>query len=255
MTRLLHLLLLSLLCAELPATELVLYTEENPPINYTQAGELEGMAVEVVRELLQRTDSRAQILSVPWARGYRMATTQPDVGLFVTVRTPERETLFRWVGPIISTSTTLYARSGEALPVTTLEEARQLGRIAVPRDWYSHQVLVRLGFSNLELVPKPHEMVRMTLLGRVPLMVYEDQLLPGLLQEVGAPPDALQPVHTFMRTSSYIAFSLGTDPMRVQRWQAALDAMKRDGSFARIHRRWFPDEPPAGLQADQDLLP
>ena len=61
------------------------------------------------------------MLSVPWARGYRMATTQPDVGLFVTVRTPERETLFRWVGPIISTSTTLYARSGEALPVTTLE--------------------------------------------------------------------------------------------------------------------------------------
>ena len=77
MTRLLHLLLLSLLCAELPARELMLYTEENPPINYSQAGELEGMAVEVVRELLQLTDSRAQILSVPWARGYRMATIQP----------------------------------------------------------------------------------------------------------------------------------------------------------------------------------
>lgn len=114
---------------------------------------------------------------------------------------------------------------------------------------------MRLGFSNLELVPKPHEMVHMTLLGRVPLMVYEDQLLPGLLKEVGAAPDALQHVHTFMRTSSYIAFSLSTDLALVRRWQAALDAMKRDGSFARIHRRWFPDQPPAGLRAERDLLP
>ena len=74
------------------------------------------------------------MLSVPWARGYKMATTQPDVGLFVAVRTPEREQLFHWVGPIVSTSASLYARSGEASPVTSLEEARQLGRIAVPRD-------------------------------------------------------------------------------------------------------------------------
>lgn len=255
MAGLLRLLILSLLCGELSAGQLVLYTEENPPINFSQAGEVDGMAVEVVRELLRRTDTRAQILSVPWARGYKMATTQPDVGLFVTVRTPERETLFHWVGPILSTSTSLYARRGEPLPVTSLEEARQLGRIAVPRDWYSHQVLQRLGFSNLELVPKPHEMVRMTLLGRVPLMVYEDQLLPGLLQEVGAAPDALQQVHTFMRTSSYVAFSLSTDAALVRRWQAALDAMKRDGSFARIHLRWFPDQPPAGLEAERDLLP
>ncbi|SDL43007.1 polar amino acid transport system substrate-binding protein [Pseudomonas indica] len=251
----LRLVMALLLCTDARAAELLLYTEENPPINFSHDGVPDGMAVAVVTELLRRTETRAEIKVVPWARGYKMATTLPNVGLFVTVRTPDRETLFRWVGPIVSTSTSLYARKGEPLPVSSLEEARQLSRIAVPREWYSHQVLVRLGFTNLELVPKPHEMVRMTLLGRVPLMVYEDQLLPGLLKEVGAPPDALQPVHTFMRTSSYIAFSLETEKALVQRWQAALDDMKHDGSFARIHYQWFPDSSPAGLKADQDMLP
>lgn len=44
----------------------------------------------------------------------------------------------------------------------------------------------------------------------------------------------------------YIAFSRGTDPGLVARWQAALDAMKGDGSYLAIYHRWLPGARPPG---------
>ncbi|MGH8354224.1 MAG: substrate-binding periplasmic protein [Pseudomonas sp.] len=246
---------LALLGPGAQAAELQLFTEENPPLNFSRAGRADGLASAVVEELLRRTGDTASIQVVPWARGYKMARTTPNAGLFVAVRTPEREALFKWVGPVVSTTTSFYGRRGAGLRIASLEDARRVAHIAVPREWYSHQVLRGLGFGNLDLVPKPHEMARMILHERAALMVYEDQLLPSLLAEIGASMAEVERVYTFMRTSSYIVFSLGTADALVQRWQRALDEMKGDGSFARIHGQWLPGEPPPGLVADKDLLP
>lgn len=245
----------AMLAAAGPAWALDLYTEENPPINFSRDGKLAGLAVEVVQELLRRTHTTAPIHIVPWARGYQEARTHPDVALFVAVRTAEREPLFKWVGPVVTTTTSFYAKRGSTLHLTDLNEARALPRIGVPREWYSHQVLRQVGFQNLEQVSRPHEMARMLAYGRIPVMVYEDQLLPGLLAQVGMKPDEVVRVYTFMRSSSYIVFSLGTPDAVVQQWQQALDGMKQDGSFARIHERWLPGEPLPGLVAEPDILP
>lgn len=228
-------------CSWAAATELQLYTEENPPLNFSRDGQVDGLSVEVVRELLRRTGDSGTIYMVPWARGYMRAQSSANVGLFVTVRTPEREALFQWVGPLLSTTTSFYARRGSGLHIDSLERARQTATIGVPRDWYSQQYLEREGFSNLHLVSKPHSMLEMVLYGRIPLMVYEDQLLPSLMAELGASMTDLERHYSFMHSSSYIVFSLQTDARVVNRWQAALDDMRSDGSLARLHERWLPN--------------
>lgn len=253
--RLIRLAALALLCVNAQAANLRLYTEENPPINFSRNGQPVGLSVDVVKELLKRTHTMAKMEIVPWARGYRMALSTPNVGLFVAVRTPEREKLFKWVGPVSTSSTSFYSKLGSGMHIASLDEARAVAHIAVPREWYSHQILRSLGFSNLDLVPDPHDMANMTLHGRVPLMVYEDQTLPSLLAELHEPITAVERVYTFMKASNYIVFSLGTPDQVVQRWQQALDGMKRDGSFARIHAQWLPNEKPPGLVAEPDLIP
>ena len=237
----LRLLCISLLgCPLAMAAELQLYTEENPPLNFSRAGQADGLASAVVRELLRRTGDSASIRVVPWARGYRLAQGEANVGLFVAVRTPEREPLFHWVGPLLSTTTSFYARRGSGLRIASLEDASRVAGIAVPRDWYSHQFLQKEGFTNLVLQPKPHEVLRMTLYGRVPVLVYEDQLLPSLVAELGASMDDLKRLYGFMQSSSYIVFSKATDVQLVQRWQLALEQMADDGSLARLQQQWLP---------------
>lgn len=241
--RLLWLLLGWGLCLVVQAEPLRLYTEQYPPINFSQDGEATGMATEVVREIMRRTGQQAPISVVPWARGYQQAQVRPNTGLFVTMRTTEREHLFKWVGPLTRSVTGFYALRSAGLHIDSLEQARQFGAIVVPRDWYSHQRLLGLGFANLYPVGEPSQMVRMLKLGRVKLMVLDNLSLGIQLEQGGLPAEAVELLYSFMYSDAYIAFSPQTDEALIARWQAELDAMKADGSFAAIYHKWLPGEP------------
>ncbi|MFI8381500.1 substrate-binding periplasmic protein [Pseudomonas sp. NPDC079086] len=237
------LLFVSLLCVSLQAQPLRLYTEEYPPINFSKNGEPTGLATEVVQAIMQRTGQNAPISVVPWARGYQLALTRANTGLFVTMRTREREQLFKWVGPITRNVTSFYALRRSFLSINRLDEAREYGEIAVPRDWYSHQRLLAEGFSNLTPVTGPAQMVSMLKLGRVKLMVLDNLGLNALLAQGDIQADEVQLLFSFMHGDTYIAFSQQTDDALISRWQRELDTMKSDGSFAAIHQKWLPGEP------------
>lgn len=231
-------------CSGAPRAEpLRLYTEEYPPLNYSQAGETTGLATEVVREIMRRTGQSAPISVVPWARGYQQAQVRPNTGLFVTMRTSEREALFKWVGPLARAVTSFYALRSSALRLASLEQARQLGAIAVPRDWYSHQRLQAEGFANLYPVTGPAQLIRMLKRGRVKLVVLDNLSLNALLAQGGIQPGEVERLFSFMHSDAYIAFSPQTDDALVARWQAELDDMKADGSFTAIYHKWLPGEP------------
>ncbi len=237
------LLYVSLLCVSLQAQPLRLYTEEYPPINFSKNGEPTGLATEVVQAIMQRTGQNAPISVVPWARGYQLALTRANIGLFVTMRTREREQLFKWVGPITRNVTSFYALRRSFLSFKSLDDAREYGEIAVPRDWYSHQRLLAEGFSNLAPVTGPAQVVSMLKRGRVKLMVLDNLSLNALLAQGDIQADEVQLLFNFMHSDSYIAFSLQTDDTLVHRWQHELQRMKGDGSFAAIHNTWLPGEP------------
>lgn len=237
------LLFVSLLCVSLQAQPLRLYTEEYPPINFSKNGEPTGLATEVMQAIMQRTGQNAPISVVPWARGYQLALTRANTGLFVTMRSREREQLFKWVGPITRNVTSFYALRRSFLSISRLEEAREYGEIAVPRDWHSHQRLLAEGFSNLTPVTGPAQVVSMLKRGRVKLMVLDNLSLNALLAQGDIQADEVQLLFNFMHSDSYIAFSQQTDDALITRWQRELDTMKSDGSFAAIHQKWLPGEP------------
>ncbi len=230
--------LLLLFCLPLRAADLLLYTEEGPPLNFTRDGQLTGYAVEVVQEIQRRSGDQLRIEVVPWSRGYALAREQANVGLFSMARIAEREGLFQWVGPIMLSQNRFYTRKGSSLKLTSLEQAKGL-RIALPRQWYTLQYLTSRGFSDIFAVSSASKMVELFSKGRTDVLAVSDISLPMLLAEVGMRPDQVEAQYSFLQHQSYLGFSPATDPVLVARWQAALDDMKRDGSFGRIYQRWF----------------
>lgn len=236
-------LLFGSLCLTVQAQPLHLYTEEYPPINFSQNGQPAGLATEVVREIMRRTGQDAPISVVPWARGYQQALTRANTGLFVTMRTPEREPLFKWVGPLTRNVISFYSLTSSYLNLSQLEQARQFDEIAVARGWHSHQRLQAEGFTNLVPVNGPAQMVSMLKRGRVKLIVLDNLSLNTLLTQGEIRADEVQRQFILTHSDSYIAFSKGTDDALIQRWQTELDGMKADGSFTAIYHRWLPGEP------------
>lgn len=237
------------------AAELEVLTEEYPPITFTRDGKVTGLGTEIVEEIQRRVGSTSRIGVVPWARAYQAALSQANVALFTTMRTPEREALFRWVGPLTTVKAGLYARRGSGLRLETLGEAKAVHRIVVPREYWTHQILRAAGFSNLDTADTPERMVRMLLAGRASLMAADNQTLPEILAQVGASTKDVELIHTFSTSQSYVVLSLGTPEDTARRWQRALNDMKRDGSFARIYAKWLPGEVPPGLEPNPDAGP
>lgn len=221
-------------------TALRLYTEEYPPYNYTIKGKPAGLSVEVVMEVQRRLHMDTPIEVVPWARGYRAALSEPLVGLFVAARTAEREALFQWVGPVSATRAHLYARRGEQTGIRSLDDARKVPQIMVPREWYIHQDLRSRGFTNLQPVSTPADAMRMLLANRSVVIAMDESTVAETMRLAGLVSDPPEPVVKISEALLYIAFSKETPQELVQRWQQTLDEMKRDGSFASIHQRWLP---------------
>lgn len=243
------------LCTHVGAADLRLVTEENAPSSFTQNGRLTGLYVEVAQEIQRRIGNKDTIEVLPWARGYQIALKDPNVVLFPTTRSRAREPLFQWVGPVGTAITAFYAKRGAGIRINTLEDARAAPSILVPRGWYTQDQLRGLGFTNLELTTTPQQMVAMLLAGRAPLMYTMQTGLGELLEQSKARDTDIEQVYIVDKAQGYLAFSIKTPPEVIRQWQAALDGMKDDGSFATLYKRWFPGEPPPGIKPDPDVWP
>jgi ABC-type amino acid transport substrate-binding protein len=177
-------LIQSLACA---AADLTIITEESPPFNYTEHGKLTGVTTQVVQEITRRLNIADNIEVLPWAGGYKRLLTEPNVVLFTTARTQERESLFHWVGPIYVFRLGFYARKSDARRIDSLEAARQVGAIATYKDDFREQILKSLGFTNLDSSNSPQSNIRKLVSGRVDLWFFDN---------IGAPKVAQRPETT-----------------------------------------------------------
>ena len=228
------------------SARLTILTEESPPLNFLRNGEVGGLATEVVRALAKRTGTDASIRLVPWKEGYQALQERRDVALFSTVMTPARKPLFQWVGPLAVLDTNLYTRRGSGIAIANLDDARKLGRVATVAKYYSEQILQQEGFANVRSYPDRVATVRALLDGKVAALASSNLGMPAALETAGASMDAVENAFTLSTDLFYIAFAKDASPALVARWQEALDAMKRDGTFAGIYARWLPTETPPG---------
>jgi polar amino acid transport system substrate-binding protein len=229
------------------AAGLRILTEESPPLNFIKDGEITGLATEVVQELSKRTGTGGNIRLVAWQDGYQTLSEQPDVALYSTVMTAERKPLFQWVGPLAVLDTNLYALKGSGIAIANLDDARKVGRIATVAKYYSDQILAKEGFTNTRSYPNREATVRALLDGDVQLLASSNLGMPAALKKMGGSMDDVESAFTLSTDLFYIAFSKRTSPQLVTRWQDALDAMKRDGGFAKIYSKWLPTENPPGI--------
>ncbi len=250
------LLCLALLAgAAADAAPLRLLTEENSPSSFTRNGKLTGQYVEVAQEIQARIGNQEPIQVLPWARGYQAALNDANVVLFPTTRSAAREALFQWVGPVSTAVTAFFAKRGAGVRINDLADAKAASGVLVPRGWYMHDQLVRLDFNNLVPTNTPEQMVAMLVHGRAPLMYAMQTGIADLVGQAGARMSDIEPVFVMDKAQGYFAFSLKTPPDLVRQWQAALDKMKQDGSFATIYERWYPGEKAPGIRPDADTWP
>jgi len=211
---------------------LTFLTEQYPPFNYRENGRLEGISVYLLEEMMKRANldfRRDRIRLTNWTEGYRAALKKKNTVLFSATRTPERETLFQWVGPISPTKIVLIARRDRARKINAFDDLKTL-KIAALRDDIGEQLLARGGIKGKSVIIRnnPEDAIRLLEAGTVDAWAYEETAGLWLIRHVAADAGNFQSVYTLHEGELYFAVSRNTPREVVQRMQQALDDLKRE---------------------------
>ncbi|MDU9391703.1 ABC transporter substrate-binding protein [Pseudomonas sp. zfem002] len=241
LTRLALFLLLSFSATTQASEPLVLLTENFPPYNMSSDGksfarepEIQGIAADLVREMFRRADIPCSMtLRFPWTRVYQQAKDTPNHGVFVLARQPDREPLFKWVGPLGPDDWVLLARAGSALQLDNLEQAKGL-RIGAYKGDAIAESLQKSGLKPV-LVLRDQDNAKKLSTGEIDLWATGDPAGRYLARQIGM--TAFKTVLRFNGTQLYLALNRSVPDEVVNRLQACLEQMREDGfvdaTFAR----------------------
>ena len=230
--------------AEQPSdAALVLLTENFPPYNMAKNGKnfakdenIEGIAVDIVRETFKRAGIAYNLtLRFPWERIYKLALEKPGYGVFVMARLPDREALFKWVGPIGPDDWVLLAKADSKIQLNDLEHARRYKIGAYKGDAIA-ETLGKQGLNPIVAL-RDQDNAQKLMKGQIDLWATGDPAGRYLARQVGV--NGLKTVLRFNSAQLYLALNREVPDEVVAKLQAALDELRKSGRVDEIMARYL----------------
>lgn len=213
---------------------------EETSYSFLKDGKVAGVASEIVEQMLQLAGLDDYHLGIyPWARAYDMALLQPNVLIYPIVRTPTRESQFKWVGQLARIAPRFYKlRDQPDIVVSQLDDARRY-TIGVIRDDVRQQYLEEHDFSRMVVSANNAENFHKLLNHQVQLVVLPEREARVLADAAQIDFAQLQSVYSLDDLSSglYFAYSKGTSDDIVARTRAAFEQLKNAGGLAKADER------------------
>lgn len=223
-----------------PTTNLSYLSEEFRPYNYMEYGQPKGLSVDLLKLMWKEMGVEEQpIQFMPWPRAYEMAQSQSGIVLFATLRSPERENLFKWVGPIAMSRTLLISKNDSPLVMSSINDAAEK-TVGVVRDYASAVMLEKhTDILNIYTVATPEIAIRMLSSGRVDLISIEERAFVRIVKSMKKSLNDFKVVWLVTAATSYYALSKDTPDSLVARLQKACNVVRQGPKYDELVERYL----------------
>lgn len=204
-------------------------TEGYYPYTFKEKGIPKGISVNILKDIFSRYD-----IDVPddnfifgkWEDVYKRTLTQNGTALSILARSPERENLFRWTGPIDKTPIVIFCLRKSADKFKNISPSDM--KIGIITDDIAATALINTGGSDIVYSSDPQELIKMLETGTIDGLAYA--LMPGrqLINQYSSDPSSIVPVQTLKTYDFYIAFNHNTSSQLVQSFQDTLDLIRTE---------------------------
>ncbi|MBT4287530.1 MAG: transporter substrate-binding domain-containing protein [Deltaproteobacteria bacterium] len=239
MKKILLLVCFLLLGATIYAEEKInLMAELLPPYQYYNENKvLTGISIEIINKLKTEINSTVPIKIVPWSRGLKITKKKKNSALFSMLKTPDREKLFKWVGPLVEFSVVFFKKKGSPIVLNSVEDAKKIKRIGVTKNVANHEMLMAMGFKNLDVIQSgaDEKNIKKLVKGRIDL--WPTTYFGGLYNAKRLGYEGqIEPITCFsvFEGHLYLVFNLETADDTVSKWQAALEGLRLNGTLEKI---------------------
>ncbi|PCI59415.1 MAG: hypothetical protein COB35_11245 [Gammaproteobacteria bacterium] len=225
------------------ATKLNILTEHLAPYQIVSEDSIKGLSTEIIIATLKKSQYTYNIAAYPWALSFSRAKHEKNTCIYSLARIPQRESLFKWVGHIASSTVSMYAIKNSQIVIHSIEEAKRY-HIAVIRDDVTHQFLLTKGFvenKNLYVVNNYDALLKLLDLSsrNIDLVILNDDLLKNRVKDMDVT-SKYRNVFQFneLILNFYFACSLNTDQKIVDNLIIAMKVLEKRGVFLGIRDKW-----------------
>ncbi|QLG87111.1 transporter substrate-binding domain-containing protein [Chitinibacter bivalviorum] len=219
------------------------YTEEFAPYNYTEGKNYKGMANQILDRIIEQSGLVIKRESQPWLRAVQNAQNDPNSILFTTVRTPQRENQYLWVGPYDDCDIVFIKLKNRGdIKINSLKEAEKY-MAGAARGAAGAQVLQSLGYNMNRLdttSPEEFRSVKMLYANRFDLSA--GMLMPHIYaaKQLNFDPSQLEAAFTIIKGGGcYFAFNPKVNQPAFQRFKDAFQTLKQSGELDKIRHQYL----------------
>jgi polar amino acid transport system substrate-binding protein len=158
-----------------------------------------------------------------------MAQEEPNHMLFAVARTPERESLFKWVGPIYHADMMLFALKNKNFKIRNINDAKKF-RIGVLRKDIGETILKEAGFSgdSLSSVNTLSQLIQMLETGHIEMICTTEASMKRVLFKDKSLYVKYKPVFLVEEINVFYAFNRSTDDAVITKFQKALESINEE---------------------------
>ncbi|SEO09130.1 polar amino acid transport system substrate-binding protein [Duganella sp. CF517] len=203
-----------------------------------------GIMCDLLREMARRVGYDTPFERYPLQRALFIGETGRNVMLAPLARIPAREHLFRWLVRMLEDELVVVTRRDARFDIDSARALRHL-HIGVVRDGVAARLAAEQGWPDVVAASRDVNNAHKLRLGRIDAWVGPWNAILVAQRAAGLPLSALRRGAVLRRLPLYLAGSRDLDPAVAARWQTAFDAMRKDGTLARILRQHqFESAPP-----------
>ncbi|MGA0563415.1 substrate-binding periplasmic protein [Ancylobacter sp. VNQ12] len=219
------------------------FAENRPWVFRGEGGDLTGFDVDLVRAVAARLGASIDVTSMPFRELFpALRAGTVDLAICSISVTPERLKTFDFTQPYYETSQGVVVMKGSRFRSLADLAGKSVGTVAgTTNEQWLRENRMRYALGPIVSVEGLEE--GLTLLQSRGVDAYFGDL-PALLYSLLKRPDLA--VVERLTTDDHYAIVLARNSPLTARVDAALAALKADGTLAAIHRRWFGAAPPPG---------
>ena len=222
------------------AGDLLGVTEDVPPFSYLEGGRFVGLANEVLDRIAEQSGLRLQRSIQPFARGLKTVGELPNSFLYVVVRTPARESHYRWVGPLDDCDVVVMTLRSSGLDFSpTTPDARAL-RIGVIKGSPAGRMVREAGMPERSIYQTPGSETSTRMLYAGHLDMIAGLSLPYQHQATRLGMDASQLLVAQVLQKGYgcyFAFNPQVKDSFFQRFSEAFESLRTSGELQALRVR------------------
>ncbi len=220
--------------------EFRIITEDLPPYNYKAGKEIKGISVDMVNIILDELNYKNEEIEVyPWSRGLKILDSNDNAILFSTVYSKERAKKYKFACPLVPSEVYFYKNKNNDIKIKTFEDLKKVKKIGVVKDFFNHQKLKSLGFTNLDISSYYKTAILKLVRGKVDLIVgNEIDLYFNQPKQI----DISQLENTgllFNKSNLCIAFNKNFPDEEVQKWRDILKKIHNSGEYIKIFNKYL----------------